>query len=263
MVYVMIQLLFSRIRNKARRVLLPVWTQAAKFVPYGFRQNQVLDIIRPRLPLRRSWPVAAVFHGGAWRSGSRAEVLHTVCRRYLEKGFLVVNIEYRCDGIVPASEDAVLALSWIATHIGAYGGDPNRMVVTGESAGGHLALLAAFTSGTRVRAVVNFYGVADLETMPGAAKDDSLSPDNIQPTLHRLSPLTYAQQAPCPVISIHGTADPLVSPDQTSRLTHKLLQAGGDAGELILEGGGHGFPEHVSDAVYQRVFGFLKSCGIR
>lgn len=172
---------------------------------------------------------------------------------------MVANIGYRCAGFVPSSEDAVRAIEWVASNISNYGGDPGRLLITGESAGAHLALLAGFTSRARVRALINFYAVTDLNSFPGSAKDDSLPANNIEDTLRRLSPIRFVRPGLCPVISIHGTADSLVPADHTFRLTRQLRQVGVDAAEIIVAGGKHGFPEHDLDTIYQRVFEFLES----
>ena len=200
-------------------------------------------------------PVVVTFHGGGWTEGSRASLVDRVCRRYLEHGFVVVNVEYRA-GLVPASADAIRALEWTFDHVAGHGGDPKRVFVTGESAGGHLALLAAFASGPRVRAVINFYAATDLigylhsHTAPSVPTVDAL---------RMLSPLELVTPEVCSVLSIHGTADPVVPLEHTSRLTRRLRQAGVQAEELIVEGGHHGFAEPELDAIYERIFRFVEN----
>jgi acetyl esterase/lipase len=248
-----------RVRRRARILALPVWTVTKQSIAYGPEPAQALDIMQPRWPFRKLWPVVVVFHGGSWRGGSRASTVDRVCRRYLEHGYMAVNVGYRCSGIVPASADAIRALEWVFGNISNYGGDSGRVFVTGESAGAHLALLAAFSSRQSVRAVVNFYGVPDLTTFRGAEKDDSLPANDIHNSLLRLSPISLVRPGLCPVLSIHGSADPLVPVDQTYRLTRQLRQAGVEADEIIVEGGDHGFTEPQLKAIYERIFKFLES----
>lgn len=249
--------LMLRFRRRARTLLLPLWT-TKRSMTYGTEPGQWLHVMHARWPFHRSWKVAAVFHGGGWREGGPADMIDRVCRRYLKRGFLVANIGYRCAGVVPASADAVLALEWVANNMTLFRGDPGRLIVTGESAGAHLALLAAFTSRARVRALVNFYGVTDLRLHPSTATDDSLPPGDLERILQNLSPIRFVRPGVCPVLSIHGTADTLVSFDQTSRLTAKLRDAGVEASEIVVPGGGHGFPESRLDAIYHQIFKFLK-----
>lgn len=248
----------ASVRSRGRRALLPVWTEA-RTVRYGAAPDQVLDVLRPRWPARAPRPVVIVFHGGGWRLGQRAAVVHRVCRRYLERGFVAVNVEYRRAGIVPASADAHLALAWTAGAIARHGGDPARLVATGESAGAHLALLAAFAAPGRVRAVVDFFGVADPTTYAGARHDDSVPPGEVEATLRRLSPLHLAGPAACPVLAIHGTADPVVPSDQTTRLVARLRELGVPAGEILVPGGDHGFDDPTLDALDVPIFRFVRA----
>lgn len=239
-------------------MLLLAFRTTKQSIAYGPEPGQWLEVMHARWPFRRSWKVVAVFHGGGWREGSPADMIDRVCRRYLERGFLVANIAYRCAGVLPASTDAVMALNWVADNIARFRGNPGALIVTGESAGAHLALLAAFTSHARVRALVNFYGVTDLSSYPGATTDDSLPTGDPMPTLQKLSPIRFVRSGVCPVLSIHGTSDALVPFEQTSRLTARLRDAGIETSEIVVADGGHGFPESRLDAIYQQIFEFLK-----
>lgn len=78
----------------------------------------------------------------------RADRLVRVCHR----GFVVANVEYRTGAVAPAVDDAILAFEWFAHHAAQYGADPSRIVVTGESAGAQLALMAAFRANVRAAA---------------------------------------------------------------------------------------------------------------
>jgi acetyl esterase/lipase len=228
-------------------------------VAYGPDPRQELDIIEPLGPFRRSRRVAVVYHGGGWRDGTRQSVVYRVCQRYLTRGFMVVNVEYRL-GVVPASEDAIRALAWVFGNVVHYGGDAERVIVTGESAGAHLALLAAFSSERRVRGVVNFYAVTDLSSFAHARADESVLADGGPAVLQRLSPLELVRPRVCPVLSIHGTADPMVPLDHTQRLTRRLRDAGVQAEEILVDGGDHGFDERELNAVYRQVFRFVATC---
>jgi acetyl esterase/lipase len=242
-----------RVNTRIRIALRPAWIHAFTSA-YGPDPGQQLDVLQPRWP-RHEKPLVVVFHGGGWSSGSRASMMERVCRRYLVRGFTVVNVGYRY-GLVRASEDAVRALDWVMTETDAHGADPGRVFVTGESAGAHLALLAALPR-PRIRGVINFYAVTDLTVFPHARADDSVPTGDLEATLRRLSPLELVRPDSPPVLSIHGTADDLVPLEHTSRLTRRLRQTGVAAEEIIVEGGGHGFPEPWLDAIYARVFRHL------
>jgi acetyl esterase/lipase len=101
-----------------------------------------LDIIRPR---QSSTPTQTVlfFHGGCWTGGSKDAGL-LAALPYAEMGYAVVNVAYRLADVslAPAAvEDARCALRWIYRNAKQYNFDVNRLVLTGQSAGGHLALI--------------------------------------------------------------------------------------------------------------------------
>ena len=192
-------------------------------------------------------------------------MLERVCRRYLAKGFVVANAEYR-SGIGPAAEDAVRALEWFAANARRYGADPGKIVVTGESAGGHLALFAAFKTRIPVAAAVNFYGISDLAALvdePFVRRQ--LPHENQAAAARSFSPTTYIRAGVCPVLSIHGTADSTVPPSQSRRLTELLQQTNGPGGAhlTLIEGGKHGFTERELGVAYQAVFDFLYRHGVK
>jgi len=248
-------------RHRWRQTLSPLWVQTDHDIPYGPRSENRLDILQRRwVDAQVDRPGVIVFHGGGWASGSREDVLVRVCHQYLEHGFLVANVDYRKGSIAAAVQDAVLALQWFTGHAPAYGVDRDRIVVTGESAGAHLALMAAFQSGERTAAVVNFYGVSDLTLlMDRPAVRAVLPPEDPERAARALSPVTHVRRGLPPVFSIHGTADGIVPMEQTALLARAIKRAGGEAFELYIEGGAHGFSMDRLQATYSRVFEFLQN----
>lgn len=87
-------------------------------------------------------PVMVWYHGGGWSKGSMAGD-HSLCQKLSkETGMVVVNVDYRLapEYLFPIPpKDAYTALNWVLDNIEGYGGDPTRVVVAGESAGGNLA----------------------------------------------------------------------------------------------------------------------------
>ncbi len=252
-------LLAAHERNRWRPALLPLWVQTVRDVPYGPRPENRLDILLRRWSTGSNRPAAVIFHGGGWVGGGREDMVDRVCRRYLEQGFVVANVEYRKGAIAAAVEDAVLALKWFCRSAPSYGVDRNKILVTGESAGAHLALMSAFKSDERIAAVVNFYGVSDL--MPLADRPAIravLPPGDPESSTRALSPVTYARLGLPPVFSIHGTADALIPTGQTALLTRAIQEAGGEAFELYIPGGSHGFSPAHQQMAYKAIFEFLK-----
>ena len=111
-------------------------------------------------------------HGGAWQFGSRSNSALPLMYKMASLGWLCFNIDYRLSGN-PSSgsavwpdhlHDCLQALRFVVAHARSLGGDPGCVVVTGGSAGGHIAALLALHAAAKplLRACVPFYGVYDL-----------------------------------------------------------------------------------------------------
>ena len=99
-----------------------------------------LDLYLP--PRTAPVPTVLLIHGGGWVEGNK-ERAFLGALPYLALGYAVVNVQYRLgrSALAPAAvEDCRCALWWVAAHAEEYKLDPKRIVVTGASAGGHLAL---------------------------------------------------------------------------------------------------------------------------
>ena len=93
-------------------------------------------------------PVYVYFHGGGWTSGDKAAVTK-YCASQVLGGMVVVNVNYRQAPrfhMGHVLEDANAALAWVAAHIRDYGGDPERLILGGDSAGGHISALLTAVS---------------------------------------------------------------------------------------------------------------------
>lgn len=150
------------------------------FTDYGKRGH--LDILRPDIDDLAGAPVLLQVHGGAWTVGRKDQQGQPLMYRMARKGSICVAINYRLaprDYFPAQILDVKAALAWIKEHIADYGGDPSYVAITGGSAGGHLAALAALTPNapewqpgfedvdTSVQAAVPFYGVYDFAGSTG------------------------------------------------------------------------------------------------
>jgi acetyl esterase/lipase len=219
-----------------------------------------LDLYVTRTP-EKPLPTLIWIHGGGWTGGTKES--YAGIPAYLAMGMNVVNVEYRLARVAQAPaavEDCRCALRWVIQHAKEYGIDVNRIVVSGGSAGGHLALTTGMVPASagldrqcpgpdnlKVAAIVNWYGISDVNelldgpnmkayavTWLGSATDR----DQIA---MRVSPLAYVRAGLPPVLTIHGDADPTVPYTQSVRL-HKALSDAGVANELMtMPGGKHGF----------------------
>ncbi|MBI3680949.1 MAG: alpha/beta hydrolase [Acidobacteria bacterium] len=156
---------------------LPPGIKMEANISYDRFPETVLDVFLPEQAAPGRRPGVLVIHGGGWVGGSKEGQWDQFVRRYLEKGFVVANVEYRLAkaATAPAAVvDVLKAAEWFQRNARKYGVDPKRIVVTGGSAGGHLSLMvgmtpksARFGKPAKVAAVVNFYGITDVADQLG------------------------------------------------------------------------------------------------
>ncbi len=117
--------------------------EVKKDLPYAnpALERQVLDIYAPKDA--KGLPVVFWIHGGGWQTGDKSSVQEKP-KAFVERGFVFVSTNYR---LLPKVEmetifrDVAKSLGWVHKHIAEYGGDPNRILVMGHSAGAQLAAL--------------------------------------------------------------------------------------------------------------------------
>src|SRR5688572_8891933 len=228
-------------------------------------------------------PTLFYFHGGGWLGGNKdLSFLQTM--PYLAMGWTVVNVEYRTGpvALAPAAvEDCRCAVRFVLDRAKEYNVDPKRIVLTGHSAGGHLALITgmmpvsagldrqcAGTEEIRVAAIVNWYGITDVvdelegPNMKGyAVRWLGAQPDR-EGIAKRVSPLTWVRSGLPPVITIHGDADPVVPYQHAVRLAQALEQAGVMNQLVTIAGGKHGFSAEDQARAYTAIEAFLKRAGV-
>jgi len=244
---------------------------------YDQHPQTVLDIITPKQPSREKRPAVIAIHGGGWMGGSKEAFLPRILP-WVQQGFVVANVEYRLGGVAPApaaAADAMKAAEWFRKNSKRWNVDNDRIVMTGGSAGAHLALLtgmagksAGIGSAPRMAAVVNLYGITDLEDLIAGPNQREFAlkwlPDEAQrgDLAIRLSPVTYVRKDLPPILSIHGTADQTVPYEHGVNLTRRLRDAGADAEMISVSGGKHPLTNEQMEAVYPQVWEFLKRRGI-
>lgn len=248
-------------------------------------QDVKLDLILIE-PRDRPRPTVLFIHGGGWINGSKDDMTMAPLP-FVVQGMDAVNIDYRLahDSLAPAAvEDCRCSLRWIFRHAKQYGFDTDKILVAGESAGGHLALTtsmlepsAGFDNGCpaqtddvpmKVAAVVSYSGptdVADLLEGPHQkyfAHEWFGSLTNPLELARRLSPLTYVRPGLPPIIMTHGDHDPYVPYDHAVRL-HEALDRVGNPNVLITRPGPiHGWAMERDASVQAQVFKALADYGI-
>jgi acetyl esterase/lipase len=229
-------------------------------------------------------PTLVFFHGGFWVAGNKnAQIMALL--PWLEMGWNVVNVGYRLGGTAPAPAaviDGFCALRAIATEAARFNIDTQKLVVSGQSAGGHLALAMAmipdregFAAGCPdgttplVAAAINWFGVTDVQDViqgPNMAENAARWFNGVaQPTAlaQRLSPIRYVRNDLPPILSIHGDADAVVPYAHGVEL-HRALAATNVRNQLLtIPGGGHGrFTAEERTRIYATIQDFLMEAGL-
>ena len=129
-----------------RSAPLPAGVQRIADVPYGPDPAQRLDVYVPARATAGAAPVIFMVHGGGWRVGDKAmgRVAQEKVNRWVPKGFVFISINYRLLPDAPVAvqqRDVQAALMAAQQRAGTWGGDPNRFILMGHSAGAHLVAL--------------------------------------------------------------------------------------------------------------------------
>ncbi|HYO38040.1 MAG TPA: alpha/beta hydrolase [Nocardioidaceae bacterium] len=225
------------------------------YSPYGRRG--LLDVYRRRDQRTRSGPgvdgpgapVLLQVHGGAWSIGDKTRQAIPLMRHMAARGWVCVAINYRLSPrhVFPAHlVDVKRAIAWVREHGPSLGADPRFVAVTGGSAGGHLAALAALTPGdpeyqpgfedadTSLQAAVPHYGVYDVAGTTGSTRARLLRDTFLGPTVLRrrartaleefqkASPLLRVRPDAPPFLVVHGRHDSLVEVAQARHFVEAL-----------------------------------------
>jgi len=238
------------------------------------------------------FPTLIYYHGGGWVFGSKESSVPFVLP-YLEMGFAVVNVEYRLAKISPAPAavvDCICALRWVNRNAQRYNLDSLRIVLSGNSAGGHLALIVGMIppeeglssecatyeevvnnalAEVKVAAIINWYGITDVtniangeHSMLYAQQWLSGHPDPIG-IAQKVSPIRYIRPGLPPVLTIHGDEDPYVPYQHAVRLHEALDEVNVPNRLVTISGGKHGgFNWEENIKIYQAIRDFLREQGV-
>lgn len=225
---------------------------------YARKEGSVLELDFFRAEgARGPAPCVVLLHGGGWDGGSRGD-FRPLNRFLAGQGYAVASLDYRLSPrfTYPAPiEDARAALAWLKDHAGGLGIDAGRFVLMGRSAGGQIALQAAYLGGDpAVKAVIAFYAPADMvlgyripcgrwildsgrlmRDYLGADGEAGLKAAAAASPLARLGP-----EAP-PTLLLHGRPDVIVTWHHTGRMRKKLARSGVRHFEVELPWAPHGY----------------------
>lgn len=239
-----------------------------------------LNLARPKGG-QGPFPAVLCIHGGGFRAGSR-EGYDQLCVRLAERGYVAATISYRLAPLhrFPAAvHDTKAAVRWLRANARRLDVDPQRIGVTGGSAGGHLAQFLGVTAhvprfegegghpgeSSAVACVVNVYGPSDFTKSYGRSVDaHEVLPlwfggdlDTHRALHIQGSPLYWVTPDAAPTLCIHGTEDAYVAHEQAEWLIDKLRAATVDAELLTLEGAGHGFKGADAEKADEALFDYF------
>lgn len=280
--------LTNPIYSQTNRVfdIFPEGTKLHGNIPYNndTLQKHLLDIYLPPNASDNT-PLVIWIHGGGWLSNDKYADLgymKATVAEIINKGFALASIDYRfsTQAVFPAQMlDCNRAISYLYDNADKYGLDRGRFALMGFSAGGHLAAMVGLSKNDDVegffmkgsskefmfKAVVDFYGPAELVLFPGA--NDPKSPEGLligaapldRPDLAKAaSPVTYVDENDPPFLIIHGEKDNLVSPKQSQLLNSWLKVKGVPTDLIIVPDAPHFGVMFDSDEVRKRVMDFLR-----
>ncbi len=264
----------------------------------GFRPL-LLDLY---LPADGAGSAAAIvyLHGGGWAVGTRRRFGRAFIARsptpldlLAQAGFVVATVDYRLSGEArfPAQlHDVKAAIRWVRGSAAQLGVDPDRLMLWGESAGGHLAVLAGLTGdmpqlegevgdqvgrSSAVSGVVDWYGPLNLLSLSSQHHPDSdKRPDDagswesaligapLQADPQRASaasPISYVHPGAPPIQIHHGSADTQVPFAQSVEFVEALRAAGGSVELIVVKGSDHFWIDALDvDAIFDTSLAFAQ-----
>ena len=247
--------------------------QRTNAIAYGKRGDQVLglDVIKPAKP--NGLGVLVLVSGG-WKSGKPGTFGEWLVAPVLRRGYTVIPIYHLSQpeaSVMEIIEDMHRAVRFVRHHAKEYGVDPQRLGVTGGSAGGHLSLMLATRGGpgpadapdpvdresSAVQAVAIFFPVTDLLNLGKSTENPgdggppksfvrAFGPESTNMAAWKVigresSPIYYVSTNIPPILIHHGDADTLTPLEQSEWFEEKTRVVGRPARLVVHRGGKHGW----------------------
>ena len=219
---------------------------APKRVAYGATPHEMLDIYPTSIG---NAPVAVFVHGGAWR-GSYAKDSAYGAETFVRAGahFLVldfINVTESGGDLMPMIEQVRGGVAWAAKNAASFGGDPNRIYVTGHSSGAHLGGCVLITDWEKdfglpqdtVKGATLCSGMYDLKPARLSKRSDYVKfTDAVEDAL---STQRHLDRINCPVTVLHGTLETPEFQRQSREFAATLKAAGKPVRFIVAEGYNH------------------------
>ena len=214
-------------------------------VPYGPTLMENLDVYRPAQASRKA-PILVFVHGGYWKSLT-SRVFSTVATGPVQAGMCLLNVTYDLCPQVEIGEivrQIRAAVAWAARNAESFGGDPDRIIVAGHSAGGHLTATTMLTDWSRyglppdvVKGGFAISGLFDLEPLSYSFLQPSLRLTG--ETIRRCSPQFNVVPVAAPLAMTWGDADPDAFAGQSKDFARAWQAAGNRCGTFVIENANH------------------------
>jgi len=198
-------------------------------------------------------PAIVFFFGGAWTNGGPSQFSKQAAY-FAKRGLVCARPDYRTKSKTPVTidecvKDAISAMRWVRKNAAMLGIDPNRIVASGGSAGGHLAACLFFTEGIaspdddptispKPNAMILFNPPLDLVPFHGTELD-KMTTGMAEATVAKISPLRHVRKDTPPTLIIDGTEDRFNK--QITEFIDKSKQLGAPVEGAFSEGQPHGF----------------------
>jgi acetyl esterase/lipase len=235
-----------------RQLIMPFYmkhpdVERVKNIPYGpVKRRNLLDVYRHK-DRPQGAPVLLFIHGGGWTIGNKDQQGKPIMLHFASRGWVCFAPNYRLSPkhTWPAHiVDVKMAIAWIKEHGPEYGADPNFIVITGGSAGGHLTALAALTpndpgfqpgfeqADTTLQAAIPHYGVFDF--VGGRSINEWGARRMLERVVMKVpfktnrevfenaSPIFRVNEEAPPFLVIHGSRDSLAPVKTARRFVEKL-----------------------------------------
>lgn len=264
----------------------PKFEATHKDIPYAsVDASQKLDVYLAES--EKPMPAMIYIHGGGWRGGSKNRIPGWL-KSAVQDGWLsVVSVEYRFTNVAPHPvqvNDCVRAIQFVRHNASTWNIDPQRIGVTGGSAGGHLSLWVALhddaadpdsedvieRQSSRVACAVSFAGPTDWSLLaeiehrhPAYRQLLGYEPETPADEMDAkakmdVSPISFASDDDPPVMQVHGDSDVIVPLKHARNLNQRLTELGVKTELVVIKGGNHSVAG-AGPAVIERPTAFVQS----
>lgn len=216
------------------------------------RERCKLDVYYPEN--KTGCPVVVWFHGGGLTQGNKS-----IPGRLKKNGMVVIAVNYRLLPKVAISEcldDAAASVAWAFREVEKYGGDKNKIFISGHSAGGYLTAMVGLDKRWLKKYDIDADSIAGLIPFSGQVishfsyrKMNGI--DNLQPTVDEFAPLFHVRKDAPPLVLITGDRElELFGRYEENAYMWRMMKLVGHKETFLYEIGGHGRPYGRSGILY-------------